>query len=186
MIINGQITGLEENFIFVKNNNITYEIETPNTAFFEVGKEYDVFCRFFLKEDTMRIFGFIDRINLLVFNTLNNITGIGPKISLNILRMLTINEIFSSVKNNDNSIFLNIPLVNESTSIQIVSKLKKILHKCEDKIDPLLFTNFTLIKNILKSIGYQEKDITNIYTLLIPSMSIEENIKIAIKGMKNG
>ena len=82
--IKGKIEFKGEKFLVIEAAGIGYKVFcSPGTLKnISEGKEIKLFTGFYLKERTVELYGFLSIKELELFETLNGISGIGPKIAM--------------------------------------------------------------------------------------------------------
>lgn len=88
----------------IENNGIGYEIQMSPTILSRIGQPGDavkVFLYLHVKEDAMQLFGFADREQQALFQTLIGVSGIGPRLALAILDTLPPDRFALAVVNRD-------------------------------------------------------------------------------------
>lgn len=112
-----------------------------------VGKEAVLYSTFIVREDSHRLFGFIEKRERSLFEKLSEITGIGPKTALSIISHLSIEELDLAIYHQDVKTLSNIPGIGKKTAERLVVELKDktkelkkdfILQKSNKELNPLV------------------------------------------------
>lgn len=88
----------------IENSGIGYDIQMSPNLLSRIGQPGDavkVFLYLYVKEDAMQLFGFADREQQALFQTLIGVSGIGPKLALAILDALPPDRFALAVVNRD-------------------------------------------------------------------------------------
>lgn len=129
--IKGIIVDIETDRVILESNNIGYNIFVPASVIKELpslGKEIKFFTYMHVREDNMTLFGFLEKEDLKIFKLLISVSGIGPKGGLNILSILSPDELRLAVCSNDYKAISKAPGVGPKTSQKLILELK-------DKLD---------------------------------------------------
>lgn len=170
--IKGSIKKVTPKYIVVENNNIGYEIITPNPYSFSLDKDETIYIYQYVKEDLICLYGFKSEDEKDMFLRLISVSGIGPKSALTILASLTIDEIINAIESGDAPYLKKIPGIGQKASLQIILDLKGKLSYNKTTDSPKL----ELITDALISLGYNKKDISKVVENL--DFSLDEGLLI--------
>lgn len=175
----GTITEIEASFITLEVGKIGYMINTPNPYAFEVGKEYCVYLYQHIREDEESLFGFKTKEEKELFLKLIGVKGLGPKMALPILATGSIQGIMDAIERENLLYLKKFPKIGDKLAKQMVLDLK-------GKLD--IVASGAIIENhleelieVLKGLGYKEKDFKGILPKVDQNLSIEEQVKEALK-----
>jgi holliday junction DNA helicase RuvA len=119
--------------ITVDVNGVGYEVLIPLSSFDKLpmpGNELKILTHLAVREDAHVLYGFMTSAERDMFRLLiNNVSGIGPKIALNILSGMSVTTLRGAVANSDFKALSQISGVGRKTAERIVVELK-------DKIGP--------------------------------------------------
>ena len=176
----GKVTEVMSNAIVLENNGIGYLINTPNPFSFEEGNDYKVYLYQQIKEDEHSLFGFKTNEEKELFLKLINVKGLGPKMALPIIATGSISGISDAI-NRENILYLKkFPKIGEKLAKQMILDLKGKLDDFSNGEEPIKDTSEEL-KDALLGLGYKEKEIKSVILKVDSSLSIEEQIKEALK-----
>lgn len=117
--------------VIVDANGIGYRIFVPLTTFYELpetGQSVNLNIYTHVKEDALHLFGFHTREDQSIFQMLISVSGIGPKLALNIISGIPVHEFIRAVTQGNLSRLVAIPGVGKKTAERMVLELKdKIL-----------------------------------------------------------
>lgn len=177
--IKGTVIEIGSTSITLDNNGIGYNIFTPNPYAFEENKEYTVYVYQHIREDEMSLFGFKKKEEKDLFLKLINVKGLGPKMALPIIAMGSIAGISDAI-NRENILYLKkFPKIGDKLAKQMILDLKG---KLDIVSDGIVDTNDELIE-VLKGLGYKDKDIKGVITKVNKELKIEDQIKEALRYM---
>jgi Holliday junction DNA helicase RuvA len=117
--------------VIVDAHGIGYRIFVPLTTFYELpetGQSVNLNIYTHVKEDALHLFGFHTLEDQSIFQMLISVSGIGPKLALNILSGIPAREFIRAVTQGNLSRLVAIPGVGKKTAERMVLELKdKIL-----------------------------------------------------------
>ena len=174
----GEIKGYDKNCIIVENNKIGYLINVSNPYSFKLNEESKVYLYNHIKEDENSLYGFKTQEEKDLFLKLINVKGIGPKMALPLLAG-NIKGIYDAI-NSDNVTYLTrFPKIGDKVAKQIILDLKG---KLTTQTDLFQYDSKELIE-VLESLGYKSGDIKKVISKVDNNLSIENQIKEALKLM---
>lgn len=177
----GTVTEIYSNSIALDNNGIGYLIHTPNPYQFIENEKYKIYLYQLVKEDEISLFGFKTSEERELFLKLINVKGLGCKMALPILATGSIDGIVDAIERENILYLKKFPKIGDKLAKQMVLDLKGKLGAVS--FGPL-FTeedNSEELIEVLKGLGYKEKDIKGIIKRVDSSKSIEDQIKEALK-----
>lgn len=101
--LRGNVLSVEPTAAVIEAGGVGYAVQaTPATlAGLRVGQEAFVHTSLVVREDSMTLFGFADADEREVFDVLQTVSGVGPKLALTILATLTPDQLRQAVANAD-------------------------------------------------------------------------------------
>lgn len=175
----GKVTDIESNSIILEVGGIGYQIFTPNPYSFDVNTEYCVYLYQYIREDENSLYGFKTKEEKEMFLKLIGVKGLGPKMALPILATGSISGIMDAIERENILYLKKFPKIGEKLAKQIILDLKgKIKITGVEAIQDN--TSEELIE-VLKGLGYKEKDIKDIILKVDSNLSIEDQVKEALK-----
>lgn len=103
---------------------------TPATAMsYRVGDHVELVTSLVMREDSWTVYGFIDRDEREVFELVQTVTGIGPRIALALLATLSPDEVRAAVASDDLVRLTKVPGIGRKGASRLVLELK-------DKLGP--------------------------------------------------
>lgn len=90
----------------------------------DVGKEVRVLAHLVVKEDELRLIGFLDEEDRALFRRLIDLSGVGPSMALQILSGMTPQEFALAIERQDAAALRKIKGVGEKTAKRIILELK--------------------------------------------------------------
>ena len=175
--IKGFIKEIESNYIVLDNNGIGYLIYTPNPYSFNIDEEYTVYIYQNVKEDELTLYGFKLKEEKDLFLKLIEVKGLGCKMALPIIATGSINGIIDAIERENILYLKKFPKIGDKVAKQIILDLKGKLNTNGVVTNN---TNDELIE-VLKGLGYKTQDILKVVRQVNTNLSLEEQIKEALK-----
>lgn len=113
--------------VIVDVAGVGYHIFIPLNVFYrlpEVGGTISLHIHTHLREDALQLFGFMEQEEKHIFLLLNGVAGIGPKLALNILSGIPVEELARALKEGDHLKLLSIPGVGKKLAERMIVELR--------------------------------------------------------------
>lgn len=177
--IKGTIKEIESTHVIIDNNDIGYIIYVPNPYYYKLEEIYTIYTYTHIREEEYSLYGFSNKEQLNLFLKLIQVKGVGPKMALPMLATGRVDAIIDAI-DRENILYLKkFPKVGEKVARQIILDLKGKLNGAQMSL--LASNNNDELVNALVALGYKQVDIKKIITNVNPNISIEEQIKEALK-----
>lgn len=124
--LRGEIFSLEEQKVLVDVGGVGYEVymTTPEILSLKEGEKKLIFTFYNQKEDSVTLFGFLDRELKEIFELLNSVSGLGPKTAINILSKVSGGDLLGGIANGDVSALTKIPGIGNKIAGRIILELQ--------------------------------------------------------------
>ncbi len=126
--ISGELARVGSDHIIIDVSGVGYLIYMPLSLIAElppVGSKILIHTYTHVKEDTLSLFGFLTEDEKAVFELLLGVSGIGPKMALNILSVLAVEHLIEAVSQGDHHTLARVPGVGVKTAQRIVIDLQE-------------------------------------------------------------
>ena len=175
--IKGFIKEIESNYIVLDNNGIGYLIYTPNPYSFNLNEEYTVYIYQNVKEDELTLYGFKLKEEKDLFLKLIEVKGLGCKMALPIIATGSINGIIDAIERENILYLTKFPKIGDKVAKQIILDLKGKLNTN----GVVTTSNNDELIEVLKGLGYKLTDILKVVRQVNTNLSLEDQIKEALK-----
>lgn len=177
--ISGIIKDIESNYIIIDNNGIGYLIYVPNPYYYQQDNSYVVYTYNYIREDEYSLYGFKSKEELNLFLKLISVKGLGPKMALPMIATGSISGIADAI-NRENILYLKkFPKIGDKVAKQIILDLKGKIGQVNGESDIKEETDE--LTDALVALGYKQADIKKIVKSVNSELSIEDQIKEALK-----
>src|SRR3990172_9400478 len=130
-LIRGHLIVKTPQYAIVDVNGVGYKVFMPLSTFSRLPDnnkdEVTLHTYTHLREDAIQLYGFLSAEERDFFTTLITISGIGPKMGLNILSGSSLSELMKTVESEDAKRLSMIPGVGKKTAARIILELKEKL-----------------------------------------------------------
>ena len=179
--------------IVVDVNGIGYQIFIPLNVFYrlpEIGARIALQIHTHVREDALQLFGFQDAAEKQIFLLLTAVSGIGPRLALNILSGIASEDLARALKESDQVRLVAIPGVGKKLAERMIVELKDKLmtFSSDSAAGKSSYGDSQLMQDAvsaLVNLGYRNTEAEdNVRTVLKRGQSsLEEVLKEALRRM---
>lgn len=191
--IKGRLEIKSKDYIVVDVGGIGYKIFMSETAINELekGKEVKIFTYMKVREDDISLYGFLNNEELVTFELLISVGGVGAKSAITILSNITPSKFALAVITNDVNTLKKLPGIGAKTAARIILELKdkmKTEQSIEESKDEEIKEAIVLDNKAndaleaLCVLGYTRKDVEKVLSNIDTNkLTVEEIIKQGLK-----
>ncbi|HEX7415777.1 MAG TPA: Holliday junction branch migration protein RuvA [Smithellaceae bacterium] len=132
-LISGKIAYKGISHVIVDTQGVGYRIFIPLTTFYELpaaGQNVILHVHTHVKQDAINLFGFYTLQEKELFQLMISVSGIGPKIAMNILSGISAQELLRAISRGDVGKLVSIPGVGKKMAERLILELKeKVIKK---------------------------------------------------------
>lgn len=180
--LSGTIKFKEINSLIIEVNQIGYQVFTPLFIWqkCQAGDKQKLFIYTHVKEDEISLFGFSNQTDKQTFTHLISVSGIGPKLALNVISYAQGSRaIIKAIQEADVDFFTAIRGLGKKSSQRIIIDLKT-------KIGGLKDLEFETEQDqellaALKGLGFSREEIKKSVRGIKKNLSLEEKIRLALQ-----
>ena len=128
----GKVADKQPNRLIVDVSGVGYDVQVPLSTFYvsaDVGGEMALRIHTHVREDQLALYGFATDLELMMFERLIGISGIGPKLALAVLSGIEPRELAGAIGRNDLARLTAIPGVGKKTAERICVELRDRIPK---------------------------------------------------------
>lgn len=180
--LRGVVQSVAYDSVIVDVGNIGYGVQMHirDVSSLKKNQNIEVFISEIIREQAHDLYGFINIEDKAFFEILLKVSGVGPRIALALLGMVSRDEIVSAIQSGDVNMLSGAPGVGKRLAERIVVELK---NKSMPLDTSLLNTtsNQNQAEDALISLGFKANDVKLMLKGVDSSLSVEEQIKHALK-----
>ncbi len=125
--LKGVVDGYGDDFVHVDVNGVVYEAfcsAKTLAALPQVGHAAVLHTEMIVREDMIRLYGFVSEAEKAWFTTLMTVQGVGARVALSVLSVLTAGELSSAIALQDKAMIGRANGVGPKLAVRIVTELK--------------------------------------------------------------
>ncbi len=174
------------NYIVVLINGVGYQIEVSLNTFSDLpqpGEKVQLHVYTYLKENLLKLYGFSSQEEKEFFAKLIGISGIGPKLALNVLSRISPSEFGDIILEADIRRLKAIPGIGHKMAQKVLLELrdtwkKKTKSVKEEKIDDTMWNSAL---SALLNLGYQKQEAVSALQKALKQFSSSPSLENLIK-----
>ena len=176
-------------------NGIGYKIFTPLSTYYvlpKTGESVTLHIHTRVREDELKLFGFLTEEEQSIFEKLITINKVGPKLALGILSGMSPENLLTAIMSNDAARLSNIPGVGKKTAerltLEMKDKLSDLTFEMENQKDTEAPEGpYKDALSALVNLGYKkpqaEKSLKSAYNKIGKDSSLEDLIKESLNNL---
>tara|TARA_B110000014_G_C20110402_1_gene584831 strand:- start:685 stop:1269 length:585 start_codon:yes stop_codon:yes gene_type:complete len=190
--ITGVLKSKDINELVIESNGIGYMCHISNNTFNqlpEIGKNFQILTYLHITENKHTLYGFFNAQERKLFKMLISVSGIGPKIGIQLLSSTNTEHFSAMIINSDVKMLSSLPGIGPKTAQRLIIELKDkftITTSHDIPVDKSI-NNHQDAYSALIQLGYNNRNIESaIYKITkdIKDIKTEELIKLCLKELR--
>ena len=190
--ITGALKSKDINALVIESNGIGYMCHISNNTFNqlpEINKNFKILTYLHITENKHTLYGFFDIQERELFKMLISVSGIGPKIGIQLLSSTNTEHFSAMIINSDVKMLSSLPGIGPKTAQRLIIELKDkftITTSHDIPVDKSI-NNHQDAYSALIQLGYNNRNIESaIYKITkdIKDIKTEELIKLCLKELR--
>ncbi len=186
--LEGTLVQKKETFAVCDVHGIGYKVSAPArvlTALPTLGSTVSFFCHLVIREDAHELYGFLAEGDLVFFEKLLTVNGVGPKSALAIMALSEPRELAAAINEGRADVFMRAAGVGRKTAERVVLELRgklpslgseESVHRMEGDMD---------VEEALVGLGYLPGDAKRAVGSIPRELTgVEARLKAALKVIK--
>ncbi len=164
------------NQIVVDTGGVGYCLGIPLSTYLklgECGEAVEIFVYTHLTDNALNLYGFSNEDEREIFLKLIGISGIGPKIALNVLSGIEVSDLKESIKRGDVTRMTLIPGIGKKIASRIVLELQEKLEEKEKLLKAKTTRERDDLISALMNLGFKRKEIVPVVEETLRELSQE-------------
>lgn len=180
----GSIIIRDDPYIVLDVNGIGYKVHAVSDVLSQasVGSSLKIFIYTHIREDILDLYGFSKYADLKLFESLIEVSGVGPKTAIGVFAVGTADQIKNAIMTANVSFFTGVPRLGTKNAQKIIIELKNKVGGGELDLNDGSSGNRHELTNALKAFGFTASEINEAVRNIDPDVkTVEEQIKLALK-----
>lgn len=168
------------NWLLLSVHDVGYKVFVPLPLLrLPEGEAAQIYTYLHVRDDLLQLYGFEDRETLALFETLISVSGLGPKLGIVVLSVLSNAEIARALETEDIAPFTRVPGIGKKLAQRLVLELKGVL--AESKAVP---QEAEELRDALASLGYKPAEVARFLEAVPKELSLSEQIRWVLSQVK--
>ena len=186
--LDGTLEYSDANSAIIKVGGIGFKVSISRYTldqFGDIGSSISIYIHFHLRTDNVSLYGFSSKEELVLFEDLISISGIGPKVALALLSSLNPKQLVLAITSGSVEVIVQVPGIGKKVANRLIVELKGKLEKewGEDAL-PLDPENAEAVA-ALTSLGYSLREATQALSTVQNSsaLNLEDKVRLALQQL---
>ncbi|MCK5285645.1 MAG: Holliday junction branch migration protein RuvA [Candidatus Pacebacteria bacterium] len=158
--LTGEISFQDENYIILNVSGVGYKLFISTETFKSLKNTVKVltfWTHLAVRENSMDLYGFLEKSEMNFFALLITISGIGPKTALGILNVANVDTLISAISSEDTSYLTKVSGIGQKNAQKIILELKNKISKIESTTSSDIQGDIDVIE-ALQALGYNPQE----------------------------
>ncbi len=182
--LKGQILQKRPGEVVVATGGVGYSLLIPLSTYFklgEAGSEVELQVYTHLTDDSLQLFGFLTPEEKGIFLKLITISGIGPKMAINILSGIEPRELEEAVRETNVTRLSMIPGIGKKTALRVIMELADKIEKKEKVLSRKESKEREDLVSALVNLGFRRKESEQVVDLTIGSLGAQAGFDLLLR-----
>jgi len=188
--LKGNMIQKSPNQVILDIGGVGYRAWIPLSTYLKLGdlnETTELFIYTHVTDNSLSLYGFSTEDEREIFLKLINISGIGPKLALNILSGIEVSDLEDAIRRSDVVRLSLIPGIGKKTALRIALELQEKLEEKEKVLAVKGFQEKEDLISALMNLGFKRKEVERIVEETIktfsPEAGFEKLLRESLKGM---
>jgi Holliday junction DNA helicase RuvA len=185
--LQGRRAAQGDNYLVMDVSGVGFKVFVPPSLLEDlsgIGQELNLFTHLHVRENELSLYGFGTRDELALFELLLRVSGIGPKVALKIVSILSVETLREAIARGDAAMLTRVPGVGKKTAERVMMDLKDKLGVAELVLQAGLTHMDAEVISALTSLGYSIAEAqAALRSLPSEDLALEERIRLALQHL---
>lgn len=185
--LHGILESLGSDWAILNVGGIGFQVHMPTSTLSTIGiigKEVQLYTHLHLREDNAVLYGFGSSEELRLFQTLIEVSGLGPRLALAMLSTMSVEQLTMAIATGSTDLLTMIPGIGKKVASRLILELKEKIGAgwITTTVAQLVQENNDVLA-ALTSLGYSVAEATKAVASLpsFSDLSLEDRIKLALQ-----
>ena len=181
--LQGVIDYIGDDYVILMVNGVGYKVYTPEIL--TLKSPTTLWIETIVREDSIRLFGFLSLAGQTLFNQLTTVSGVGPKVAMAIMGTIKTDTLMTAIATGDAKTIATAPGVGKKVAEKIIVELKSKVGGASFAFDTAGDTGaLPDLLAALEALGYRRMDIIEMAQKLVaqnPDAGVSKLVPMALK-----
>jgi len=193
----GRLASKQPGGVVIDVGGVGYDVLIPLSTYYqlpELDQPVSLTIHTHVRDDAIQLFGFLTKREKDAFLMLLTVSGIGPKLALNVVSSLSVDDLAAAVRDDDHRTLASVPGIGKKSAGRLALELKDKIEKlavapdyrsakAEGPSSKLLDDALSALTNL----GYKASDVKEVVTQVLASRNgetpLQDLIRAALKEL---
>lgn len=187
----GRVHRLTNDSVLLNVNGVIYQVVTSGRTIADIGAaedEVELHTHFVVREDAQTLFGFLTSNDLVWFQTLIGVNGIGPRLACAVLTRFTPDALLDAIAKEEIALLSTVPGIGKRTASRILLDLRGKLPENLSGAPVPVIAEHTEVIAALQALGYSSSE-AQAAVAQVPAdagVPVEQQVLAALRRMGSG
>lgn len=154
--LTGSVSHQGDNFIVLDVSGVGYMVYVSEDTIIKSQKEtkLSIWTHLAVREKSMDLYGFLEKVELDFFEMLINVSGVGPKSALAILNLAPVESIMQAIASGDTAYLTKVSGIGKKSAAKIIIELREKIEKITKTPDSKTIQEEIDVLDALGALGY--------------------------------
>ncbi len=167
--------------VVLTTGGVGYEVFVPTSGVYNQGNAVFLYTSFQVRQDSQSLYGFLGKEQKEMFENIIQVSGVGPKVALGIVSILTPSEFKKILLKGDYKTLSTVKGLGQKGAKKIVLELQGIYVEDEEDVVGQDSEMFEELKDALLALGFQSRELKKL--LQKAKDFYKENPEVSIEGL---
>jgi len=175
------------NQVILDVGGVGYRAWIPLSTYLKLGsvaETVELYIYTHLTDNSLSLYGFSSKEEKEIFLKLISISGIGPKLALNILSGIEASDLEDAIRKSDINRISLIPGIGKKTALRIAMELQEKLELKEKVLESEGFQEKEDLISALMNLGFKRKEVEGAVEETIKAHSVEADFETLLREAK--
>ena len=185
--LSGKLVEIAEGHAVVDVNGVGYLVQMGSGILAQLpplGSSVRLYTYLAVQENDMRLFGFVEALQRELFEELLTVSGVGPKMAVNIVSSLPVNSLLRAITQDDVAVLTEVPGIGKKLAQRIALELQERVGRLGWRSEaPADDPGRALIQEVvegLSQLGFTRSEAVRAATLEVRQLGVEANAEAAL------
>lgn len=182
--LKGNLIKKSTNQAILDVGGVGYRVWIPLSTYLQLGninETMELLIYTHLTDNSLLLYGFSTEEEKEIFLKLISISGIGPKLALNILSGIEASDLEDAIRKSDVARISLIPGIGKKTALRIALELQEKLEKKEKVLEAPGFEEKEDLISTLMNLGFKRKEVESVVDETIKLLSLDAGFEILLR-----
>ena len=191
--VSGVLLEIEENKLLVDVGGVGFNVMVADRLAtklqLEVGKKITLLIETVIREDDIALYGFLDREEKECFKLISSVSGMGPKLALKVLSVLSVPSFYQAIVLGDQAVLTQVSGVGKKRAQRLILELKDKVSSISTDFGPqdVAVTDFDEVNAALQALGFDPQEYLEVANdFRNAGYSNSDIIKLTLKELGRG